>query len=67
MTLVQTVDGVRISYRASGEGSLTLLFMHLDLTGLLAIAMDLRGHGDSEDPIQATPTSNLQGCVRGGR
>jgi pimeloyl-ACP methyl ester carboxylesterase len=50
MTLVQTVDGVRISYRARGEGPLTLPFMPLDLTGLLAIAMDLRGYGDSEDP-----------------
>jgi pimeloyl-ACP methyl ester carboxylesterase len=65
MTLVQTDDALRISYSARGDGPLTLLFMHgwsgsgayfdqtleyLDLTGLRAITMDLRGHGDSEKP-----------------
>jgi pimeloyl-ACP methyl ester carboxylesterase len=65
MSFVQTDDGVRISYRARGEGPVGILFMHgwsasgayfdetlkyLDLTGLRAITMDLRGHGDSEKP-----------------
>jgi hypothetical protein len=67
MTLVQTDDGVRISYRAGGEGPLTLPFMPLDLTGLLAIAMDLEDTGVQRNPIQAAPTSDLRGCVRGGQ
>jgi hypothetical protein len=66
MTLVQTDDGVRISYRARGEGPLKLPLMHLDLTSLLAIAMDLEGTGNQRNPIQAAPRSDLQGCVRAG-
>ena len=65
MALIQTDDGARISYRARGEGPLTVLFMHgwagsgsyfdetlkyLDLAGLRAVTMDLRGHGDSDKP-----------------
>ena len=66
MTLVQTDDGVRISYRARGEGPLTLPFTALDLRGMLAIAMDLEDTGIQRNPIQAAPTSDLQGCVRAG-
>lgn len=65
MAFVQADDGVRISYNARGEGPLTVLFMHgwsgsggyfdqtlthLDLKGLRAVTMDLRGHGDSGKP-----------------
>ena len=65
MALIQTDDGARISYGARGEGPLTVLFMHgwagsgsyfdetlkyLDLAGLRAVTMDLRGHGDSDKP-----------------
>lgn len=65
MAFVQTDDRVRISYRAMGVGPLTVLFMHgwsgsgayfdealkyLDVTGLRAVTMDLRGHGDSDKP-----------------
>lgn len=65
MPRVQTDDGLYISYRVSGTGPCTLLFMHgwagsgayfdetlkyLDLTGLRAITFDLRGHGDSDKP-----------------
>lgn len=62
MTIVQTDDSVSIWYETRGEGPLTVVFMHgwggtgdyfretlehLDLTGLRAVIMDLRGHGDS--------------------
>ena len=65
MAFVQTDDGVKISYRVMGEGPLTVLFMHgwsgsgayfgevlkyLDVTGLRAVTMDLRGHGESDKP-----------------
>lgn len=65
MSFVKADDGVRISYNVRGEGPLTLLFMHgwagsgsyfdqtlshLDLEGLRAVTMDMRGHGDSDKP-----------------
>ena len=65
MAFVKADDGVRISYDVRGEGPLTLLFMHgwagsghyfdqtlahLDLKGLRAVTMDMRGHGDSDKP-----------------
>src|SRR5919199_5674378 len=65
MASVQADDGVRIAYRAAGEGPLTVLFLHgwggsgayfgevlghLDLAGLRAVTLDLRGHGDSDKP-----------------
>ena len=65
MPIDQIDDGVRITSRTRREGPLTLLFMHgwggsgayfeetlkpLNMTGLRAIATDLRGHGDSDKP-----------------
>jgi pimeloyl-ACP methyl ester carboxylesterase len=59
----RTDDGVTISYRVRGDGRRNLLFMHgwagsgayydetlehLDLTGLRAITVDLRGHAESD-------------------
>lgn len=63
MQTALTDDGVRIAYRTRGDGPQALLFLHgwagsgayfdetlecLDLTGLRAITMDLRGHGASD-------------------
>lgn len=63
MPATRTDDGVTISYRVQGNGPTDLLFMHgwagsgayfdetlkhLDLTGLRAISVDLRGHGQSD-------------------
>lgn len=58
-------DGTRIAYRVRGEGTLTVLLLHawgasgryfeetidnLDLSAERAVAIDLRGHGDSDKP-----------------
>jgi pimeloyl-ACP methyl ester carboxylesterase len=61
--IAHSADGAKIAFQVQGEGPLALLFMHgwagsggywddllreLDLTGLRAIAYDLRGHGASD-------------------
>ena len=63
MPTARTEDGVSISYKVHGNGQRYLLFMHgwagsgayfdetvkhLDLTGLRAVTIDLRGHGGSD-------------------
>lgn len=63
MPTTRTEDGVTISYRVHGNGQRNLLFMHgwagsgayydetlkhLELAGLRAITVDLRGHGASD-------------------
>ena len=65
MARARTTDGVAIAFEAVGEGPPDVIFLHgyagsrryfeetighLDLTRLRAIALDLRGHGDSEEP-----------------
>jgi pimeloyl-ACP methyl ester carboxylesterase len=65
MTFATSSDGVRVRFDVRGEGSQSLLFLHgwagsgryfdqtldsMDLTGLRAITLDLRGHGDSDKP-----------------
>lgn len=65
MPSTTTADGVRLHYEVYGDGPLVLLFMHgwagsgnyfastlqhLDLSGLRAVTMDFRGHGDSDKP-----------------
>ena len=65
MTKVLTDDGISISYSTLGTGPRDLFFLHgwagssgfwdemfkhLDLTGLRAVAVDLRGHGKSDKP-----------------
>jgi pimeloyl-ACP methyl ester carboxylesterase len=65
MPVAQTDDGISIAYRTHGTGPRSLVFLHawsasgsyfdetiesLDPTAVLAITMDLRGHGDSDKP-----------------
>jgi pimeloyl-ACP methyl ester carboxylesterase len=65
LPVARTDDGVSIAYRAHGTGPKNLLFLHawsasgsyfdetiasLDPTTMRAIALDLRGHGDSDKP-----------------
>ena len=72
MKFAQTNDGIKIAYATRGEGPLTLLFLHgwsgsgayfdetfkyLDLTGLRAVTFDLRGHGDSDQPMRSRRNS----------
>ena len=64
-TAARADDGTAIAYRTRGTGPVDVLFMHgwagsganfqetlkyLDLTGVRVIAVDLRGHGDSDKP-----------------
>lgn len=74
MPTIRTDDGLNISYRARGEGPLNLLFMHgwagsgaywdetlkhLDLTGVRAVTVDLRGHGESGKPTSGLTLERL--------
>jgi len=70
MRVARTTDGVSIAYGEAGTGRHRLVFLHtwgasrryfdetianLDLNAFRAIAIDLRGHGDSDKP-DAEPT-----------
>lgn len=74
MGTTRTDDGVSISYRTRGEGGLNLLFMHgwagsgayfdetlkaMDLSGLRAVTVDLRGHGKSGRPTTSLTLDRL--------
>lgn len=74
MPKTKTRDGVQLYYEIHGNGPLALIFMHgwagtghyfngtiehLELTGLRAITMDLRGHGDSDKPEQGYSDEQL--------
>lgn len=74
MATVRTDDSVSIAYETRGEGPLTVVFMHgwsgsgdyfretlehLDLTGLRAVTVDLRGHGDSGKPASGYTDERL--------
>lgn len=63
--VARTDDGVELSYKTLGEGPQDVVFVHgwgstktyfdetlkhINLAGLRAITMDLRGHGESEVP-----------------
>lgn len=63
--VARTGDGVELSFKTLGDGPLDLIFVHgwgstktyfdetlkrMDLSGLRAIVVDLRGHGESEVP-----------------
>jgi pimeloyl-ACP methyl ester carboxylesterase len=65
MPVARTADGVSVAYTVDGRGPRTLVFLHewggsrrcfaetiayLDPAATRAIAVDLRGHGDSDKP-----------------
>ncbi len=65
MPVARTDDGVSIAYQAAGTGNRNVVFLHswgasgsyfdetienLDLASMRAIAIDLRGHGESAKP-----------------
>lgn len=67
MPTVRSSDGTSIAYQTRGEGPLNLVFMHgwaetgskfnsfldlMDLSGVRAITLDVRGHGGS-DPVES--------------
>src|SRR5687767_15023297 len=74
MPTVRTDDGVTLSYRTRGEGSLTVLLVHgwagsaayweatldeLEFAGLRAVTVDLRGHGASDRPTSRLSLDRL--------
>jgi non-heme chloroperoxidase len=74
----RALDGTAIAYRVRGRGPRTLLLLHawgasagyfdesvdeLDLAADRAVAIDLRGHGDSDKPEGTLTWDLLAGDV----